>query len=220
MKNKALIFARVSTRDRQSNDRQVEQLREKAKQMEWEVVEIITAQESASKKSAKERDSIQRLTELVTSGKIDKVLCHEVSRIGRRPAENLTLLDLCHRHGVSILSLDMGMETLTPDGSPSLAAEIVFSVLSSLAKAETSRLSDRIKSGLAEAAKRGNFPGRPKGRETRKEFLSKHGDIIRQLKAGQSVRNTAKITKKGVSTVQRVKRAMAGPKALKQLRIE
>ena len=39
-------------------------------------------------------------------------------------------------------------------------------------------------------------------------FLQKHRDIIRLLNAGQSVRNTAKIAGKGVSTVQRVKAAV------------
>jgi uncharacterized protein YerC len=34
-------------------------------------------------------------------------------------------------------------------------------------------------------------------------------DVLRQLKAGQSVRNAAKITGKSVSTVQRVKLALA-----------
>jgi carboxylate-amine ligase len=43
----------------------------------------------------------------------------------------------------------------------------------------------------------------------REIFFQKHKDIARQLKAGQSVRNAAKITGKGVSTVQRVKLALA-----------
>lgn len=38
-----------------------------------------------------------------------------------------------------------------------------------------------------------------------REFLQKHRDVVRLLKNGQSVRNTAKIAAKGVSTVQRVK---------------
>ena len=41
------------------------------------------------------------------------------------------------------------------------------------------------------------------------QFLQKHKDILRQLKAGQSVRNVAKIVDKSVSTVQRVKAALA-----------
>src|SRR5437764_12079542 len=41
------------------------------------------------------------------------------------------------------------------------------------------------------------------------QFLQTHKDILRQLKAGQSVRNVAKIVDKSVSTVQRVKAALA-----------
>ncbi len=41
------------------------------------------------------------------------------------------------------------------------------------------------------------------------DLLEKHKDIVRQLKAGQSVRNTAKITVRGASTVQRVKAVLA-----------
>ena len=40
-------------------------------------------------------------------------------------------------------------------------------------------------------------------------LLQKHKDIVRLLKAGQSVRNAAKISAKGNSTVQRVKLALA-----------
>ena len=39
-------------------------------------------------------------------------------------------------------------------------------------------------------------------------MLAKHKDVVRLLKDGQSVRNTAKITSKGNSTVQRVKAAL------------
>jgi hypothetical protein len=41
-----------------------------------------------------------------------------------------------------------------------------------------------------------------------KELVFFPMDVTRQLRAGQSIRNTAKITGKGVSTVQRVKAAM------------
>ena len=40
-------------------------------------------------------------------------------------------------------------------------------------------------------------------------FLAKHKDVVRLLKEGHSVRNAAKITGKGASTVQRVKAALA-----------
>jgi hypothetical protein len=48
--------------------------------------------------------------------------------------------------------------------------------------------------------------GRPNGTSlSRDQFLRKHKDIVRLLKADHSIRNTAKIVGKGASTVQRVK---------------
>jgi DNA invertase Pin-like site-specific DNA recombinase len=70
-------------------------------------------------------------------------------------------------------------------------------------------LRERINSGLAEARRKGVVLGRPKGTTLAADtFVLKHKDIVRQLKAGNSVRNTAKIIGKGVSTVQRVKAAI------------
>jgi DNA invertase Pin-like site-specific DNA recombinase len=82
-------------------------------------------------------------------------------------------------------------------------------VQSYLRGAEVESLRERIKSGLVQAKRKGVKLGRPKGTTLGREiFLQKHKDILRQLKAGQSVRNAAKITGKGASTVQRVKLAM------------
>jgi hypothetical protein len=63
---------------------------------------------------------------------------------------------------------------------------------------------------LAEARRKGIKLGRPEGTKlTTENLLQRHNDIVRQLKNGQSVRNAAKITLKGISTVQRVKAALA-----------
>ena len=51
--------------------------------------------------------------------------------------------------------------------------------------------------------------GRPEGTGPEAaELLEKHKDVVKLLKAGQSVRNAAKIAGKGASTVQRVKAAL------------
>ena len=101
------------------------------------------------------------------------------------------------------------LETLLPNGKRNPAAGIMFALLAEMARAERETLSERIKSGLQEARRKGRKLGRPAGsKDSTKEFLAKHPDIIRRLKEGQSVRNTAKITGKGGSTVQRVKAAM------------
>ena len=79
-----------------------------------------------------------------------------------------------------------------------------------MARNETETLWERINSGLAEARRQGRKLGRPEGTGLdASDLLEKHTDVVRQLKAGQSVRNTAKITGKGAGTVQRVKAALA-----------
>ena len=85
----------------------------------------------------------------------------------------------------------------------------MFALLAEMARAERETLSERIKSGLAEAKRKGRKLGRPQGsRISSQDFLKVHKDICRQLRDGQSIRNTAKITGKGISTVQRVKAAL------------
>ena len=86
----------------------------------------------------------------------------------------------------------------------------MLALLAEIARNESETLRERIRSGLALARERGVVLGRRKGTTlTGEQFLQKHRDIVRRLKAGQSVRNTAKITAKGISTVQRVKAALS-----------
>jgi DNA invertase Pin-like site-specific DNA recombinase len=86
----------------------------------------------------------------------------------------------------------------------------MLALLAEMARAETDTLRERINSGLAEARRKGVTLGRPVG-STRpaKAVLEAHRDVVRHLKAGQSIRNTAILTDKAASTVQRVKALMA-----------
>jgi len=86
----------------------------------------------------------------------------------------------------------------------------MLALLAEMPRNESETLRERIKSGLALGRKRGVILGRRKGTTlTCDQFLQKHKDIVRQLKARQSIRNTAKIAGKGISKIQRVKAALA-----------
>jgi DNA invertase Pin-like site-specific DNA recombinase len=109
-------------------------------------------------------------------------------------------------YGVSLYWHSQGIETLLANGKRNPAAGIMVALLSEIARAEVETLRERIMSGLNEARKKGVKLGRPAGtKNSAVELLKKHQDIVRNLKNGQSVRNTGKITGKGFSTVQRVK---------------
>ena len=201
------ILVRVSTL-KQETDRQVTELSAHAAAKGYEVVEICREQVSGMADES-DRPGLQRAEELARAGTVKKILVHEVSRLARRNSIAHAFIEMLEELGVSLYWHQQGIETLLPNGKRNPAAGIMFALLAEMARAERETLSERIKSGLAEARRKGRKLGRPAGAAfTEKEFLSKHADIARKIKEGHSVRNTAKITGKGISTVQRVKAAM------------
>ena len=202
------ILVRVST-VKQETSRQISELRTYAASKGYEIVEI--CQETVSgNANGDERHGLRRAEALALEGRVKKVLVHEISRLARRNSVAHHFVETLEECGVSLYWHAQGIETLLPNGKRNPAAGIMLALLAEMARSEVELLRERINSGLREARRKGVKLGRPKGTTLdRKVFLQKHKDVLRQLKAGQSVRNAAKITGKGVSTVQRVKLAMA-----------
>ena len=203
----AAILVRVST-NKQETQRQKHELKAVALAKGWEVVEF--CEETISGSADKDmRPGLMRIEELAQAGKIKKVLVHEISRIARRPSVAHTFVETLEQCGVSLYWHAHSIETLLSNGKRNPAAAIMLALLAEMARAEKETLVERIKSGLDEARRKGVKLGRPEGsRLEATELIGKHTDIVRALKAGQSVRNAAKITGKGASTVQRVAAAM------------
>jgi DNA invertase Pin-like site-specific DNA recombinase len=201
------ILVRVST-SKQETNRQVNELKQYAASKGYAVVEV--CQETISgQASDDERHGLRRVEDLAGAGKIRKVLVHEISRIARRNSVAHKFVETLEKHGVSLYWHAQAIETLLPNGKRNPAAGIMLALLAEMARSEHELLKARIASGLAEARRRGQKLGRPIGtRLARAALLQKHRDIVRLLKNGRSVRETAKIADKGVSTVQRVKAAL------------
>lgn len=209
-KTPVAILVRVST-NKQESDRQISELTAYADKMGYHVVEVC-AETISGRVDEGERAGLQRIEELAEGGVVKKVLVHEVSRLARRNSIVHRFVESLEEKNVSLYWHAQGVETLMPSGKRNPAASIMLALLAEMARNEVETLSTRIKSGLAEARRKGRKLGRPEGTGLDQEgLLAKHRDIVRQLRAGQSVRNTAKITGKGMSTVQRVKLAMNIP---------
>ncbi len=200
------ILVRVST-TKQETARQVSELTEYAQRKGYTIVEVCAEQISGRADEA-DRHGLKRVEELAVSGKVQKVLVHEVSRLARKNSLVHRFVESLEEHGVSLYWHAQGVETLLESGKRNPAASIMLALLAEMARNEVETLSVRIRSGLEEARRKGRKLGRPEGRESAAELLDKHRDIIRLLNAGQSIRHAAKITSKGISTVQRVKLAM------------
>jgi len=202
------ILVRVSTA-KQETARQISELQQYAATKGYEVVEICEETISGNANDD-ERHGLRRAEQLAREGKIKKVLVHEISRLARRNSVAHRFVETLEELGVSLYWHAQSIQTLLPNGKRNPAAGIMLALLSEMARNESETLRERIKSGLALARKRGVVLGRRKGTTlSREQFLRKYKDIVRRIKAGQSVRNTAKITAKGVSTVQLVKAALA-----------
>ncbi|MCB0476760.1 MAG: recombinase family protein [Crocinitomicaceae bacterium] len=204
-KIKVCQLIRVSTTT-QNLERQREELDALCKKMDWEVVSVIEEIGSGAKKN-KDRKAIQELKKLCSTQQVNKVIVHEISRLGRTTGESLSLIESLTDAGISVYEYQRNIETLKQDGTPNPISELIISVLASLYKMERADMIARIKSGMKSAALRGVHCGRPQGSiEDSKYFLAKHQELVNSFHLGEqlSLRKRAKLYGKSVNTVRKV----------------
>jgi len=202
------ILVRVSTK-RQETLRQVHELRAVAEARRWHVVEIVEEDGVSGAAKDADRHGLARVEALAAAGAIRKVLVHEVSRIGRRPAVVHGFVERLLDLNVSLYWHSQRVETMLDSGKRNPAAGMMLAVLAEMALAERETLRERILSGLEAARRRGRTLGRPVGAVMPPaQLLARHADVVRLLRAGKSLRDVAARTGKGTSTVKRVKALM------------
>ena len=152
MKIPVAIFGRVSL-DTMDFQRQISDLQKVADKLNYEVVSIITEKISGAK-SNDERLGVQQLLLEAKQGKFKKLLCTEISRLGRNTVQTLSLIEQLHQMGISIYFQDLNSETLNEKGEVSFQTEILTNLLSLFAKNERQVLISRIRSGMLQAKKK------------------------------------------------------------------
>jgi DNA invertase Pin-like site-specific DNA recombinase len=202
------LFVRVSTRG-QDYSRQVSDLTAVAQRQGYQITHIIAETGSATKRSNVDRPEIEQLLALCRSKVIRKVLVTEFSRLGRRRSETPALMEAITETGVSIYAHNLGLETLTPTGKRNQVAGIVIAVMVEIDAMETERLSERILSGLDQARRDGKRLGRPPGSvKDAQKLVKEYPGVVKDVKAGLSIRQIAAIRDVSKDTVQRVKKAL------------
>ena len=94
------------------------------------------------------------------------------------------------------------------DIRPSLPP-IMLATLSSCAQLERDNISFRLQSGRKRYIEKGGKLGRKVGSvKTAEQMKAEYREVISLLRKGYSIRDVAKLSGKGVSTVQRVKRLL------------
>jgi DNA invertase Pin-like site-specific DNA recombinase len=79
-------------------------------------------------------------------------------------------------------------------------------VLANIAEMERNTMLERQREGIELARAKGKYKGRVRGSiESREEVLAKYPTVIKRLREGHSLRNTAKLSDVSLGTVQKVK---------------
>lgn len=206
---KAVIYARVSsTGDRQDTERQVEDLKRYATATGLDVVEVYTEKASGAKD---DREVLAECIEALRAGKADTLLLSELSRLGRSVRKILDVTDDLTKAGINIHILDLNIDTLLPDGKENPVAKMLLTVLGLGAEIERKNIVSRLNSGRQLAIEKGVQLGRPVGSGmTDEELLQKYPDVVKRLKKGLSVRDTAAACNVSTFTVQKVKKIISG----------
>ena len=206
----AVIYARVSSvGDRQNTGRQVADLREYANLSGLSVVGVYEEHISGATKN-EDRAVLCECLKFCVTNKIDTLLISELSRLGRNVDEVLANVKFCKDNNLNIYFQKENLSLFNADGSKNPFLTIFISVLGTCAEMERDNIKFRLNSGLRRYVANGGRIGRKQGSTKSKEKKQEeYAKVIKLLKSGQSVRNTAKLCEVGISTVQRVKKEFA-----------
>ena len=207
---KAVIYARVSSvGDRQSTERQVSDLVDYSTKNGLSVEQVFEEHISGATKN-EDRAVLCECLNFCVANKIDTLLISELSRLGRNVDEVLANVKFCKDNHLNIYFQKENLSLFNADGSKNPFLTIFISVLGTCAEMERENIKFRLNSGLRRYVANGGRIGRKQGSTKSKEKKQEeYAKVIKLLKSGQSVRNTAKLCEVGISTVQRVKKEFA-----------
>ena len=176
------------------------------------ITKVIATKVTGSKTLA-DRHDLQDLLSAANRNEFQKVIVTEISRIGRNARDIRNTIDQLHKKKIAVVFKNLGgLESIDENGNESFVTNIIIAIYSELAQEEKRILSERIKSGLAEARRKGKRMGRPIGSEDLNAMKKKYSKLIADLQKGNSLTECCKLHGVSRNTVIKVKKGMAFPK--------
>ena len=205
--DKVVLFARVSG-EKQQYQRQLNELNEYCTHVGWSVAATFCNKISGAK-TIEERTELQELIQYVKTHEISRVVCLEISRLGRNTLEALKVIQCLNENGVSLYVKNYNLETLT-DGKVNPVTSLICTILLEIASMERLTIKERMTSGrnqyIAKCRKEGIKMGRPASyRKSEDAYKQQYSKEISLLKKGISLRNITAITGTSVNTLRRLK---------------
>jgi DNA invertase Pin-like site-specific DNA recombinase len=204
--DKVVILARVSTQA-QDYQRQVAELQEYCDKVGWEVMRVFANKVSGAK-AVTERPEIVEMVEFIKNNDVKRVVCLEISRLGRNTLEALKVINYLNEHGVSLYVKNYNLETLV-DGKVNPVASLICTILLEIGSLERQSIIERTSSGrnqyIAKCREQGIKMGRPTGyRKSDEAYKNQYTKEISLLRKGISLRNVQAITGTAIGTLRRL----------------
>lgn len=205
---RVVILARVST-DKQEYERQISELTEYCRKMNWQVEKVFANKISGAVKN-EEREEIVELIEYVKSSDICRVVCLEISRVGRNTLEALKIIQTLNENGVSLYVKNYNLETLDSDGKVNPVASLICTILLEVASMERLTIKERMASGrkqyIEKCRRDGVKMGRPSTyRKSDEEYKRQYQKEISLIRKGLSLSNISAITGSSINTIRKIK---------------
>lgn len=163
-----------------------------------------------------ERTEGAKIIQLVKEGKVEEILIHDISRIGRNNLDILKTIEFFTLNNVNLVSRREGLSTMI-EGKANPIATLIIGILSTLAQHERERLKERQREGIDKAKLKGVYEnnGGNRKEETIEEFSAKSSTkkILKYLNEGNSLRRTALLSSCSLGKVQKVVRLLFNKEA-------
>ena len=147
------IYARTSLgSDRQDITRQVSELKQIVKNHNWELID--TYVDEGYSRTTTSRPELNRMMRDANIRKFEMVITLELSRLGASLKNMIEIVDKLKEKKIQLFIVNQQIDTSTPTGY------MFFSIMTSISNYEKELISERVKSGLENAKRKGIKLGR------------------------------------------------------------
>lgn len=199
-----VIYSRVSSQT-QENERQIVDLKNRAKEKSWEVKRVFQEKISGTINS-NERPAFKSMLRYLDEQNIKIVMVAEVSRIGRKVLDVLITVDTLHKRQIGIYIKPFDLLTFQ-NGEENPMGKMLLQMFALGSEMENDLRRQRQKEGIAMAKIKGKYKGRKNGAKAGTEqLLAKYEDIVDLLNnSSLSLRRIAGISGKSINTIRKIK---------------
>jgi DNA invertase Pin-like site-specific DNA recombinase len=218
----AAIYCRISMDrhgERLGVERQEQLCRKLARERGWPVAEVYVDNDTSAY-SGKRRPVYTRMLADLEAGLRDAVLCVDLDRLTRRPAELEAFMDLADRRGIALANVSGDTDLSSSDG------RFKARIMGAVARQESEKKGERVAREAEQAARRGIPRGsqRPFGYEAdlvtvREAEAGLIRDAAQRVLDGQTVASVARDwNAQGIPTPQGGERGWSGTGLAEMLR--